>query len=149
MGGIAARTKKGASGVGSNFKLIGAALSAATHGARAMQQAEDIQKAHLEKKQQGEGGGATTTAAAAAAAVHSNGEESKKSETAGTSTKETTASATTNKDTKTTSENHEKKDNNDEDEDFHIDPEAEQKLSETFDASLPAFLNVSFLSLHL
>lgn len=110
LGGIAAGAKKSASGVGSTFKLIGAGFSAATHGAKAMQQAEDLQKAQLEKgTKNGEDAGATST-------------------------------SNTNADT---SSDKEKGSDKTETQEFKMDAEAEAKLSETFDASLPAFLNVS------
>ena len=117
LGGLAARTKAGFSSTGTNFKLIGAALSAATHGARAMQQAEDMQKAAMEKtNDKGEGGEATNA-------------ETK----SGSGTADTSSTTTTNKDA-------DKKDSDKVD----IDPEAAEKLSETFDASLPAFLNFTW-----
>ncbi|CAB9520117.1 protein DnaJ [Seminavis robusta] len=53
LGGFAARTKQSTSALGTNFKLIGAAFSAATHGARAMQEAENLQKATMDKTKEG------------------------------------------------------------------------------------------------
>lgn len=103
LGGIVARTKASSSGVGTNFKLIGAALSAATHGARAMQQAEDMQKAAMGKADT-EGG-------------------------------KTTKDATSADDKTDTEKNFDAE---------NLDPEAAEKLSETFDASLPAFLNFTW-----
>lgn len=113
LGGIVARTKVSGAGLGTNFKLIGAALSAATHGARAMQQAEDMQKA------------------AAAGA------------TAGTATKDATKDAAAGGSSGDKADGgkagNEKKDDME-----NLDPEAAEKLSETFDASLPAFLNFTW-----
>ena len=108
LGGIVARTKVSSAGVGTNFKLIGAALSAATHGARAMQQAEDMQKAAMGKAD-AEGG---------------------------TVAKDATATGDKASDDKSDAK---KKDDME-----NLDPEAAEKLSETFDASLPAFLNFTW-----
>ena len=44
LGGHWARTKSNTSAIGGNFKLLGAGIRAATAGARAMQQAEDMQR---------------------------------------------------------------------------------------------------------
>lgn len=45
LGGHMARTRKKASGFASNVKLLGAGIKAATAGARAMREAEDLQRA--------------------------------------------------------------------------------------------------------
>jgi curved DNA-binding protein CbpA len=100
IGGFAARTKQSTAALGTNFKLVGAALSAATHGAKAMQEAENIQKAAMEKKDGEEG--------------------AEKKDGAGNG--------------KTAKDGAEPK----------VDPAAVEKLSESFDASLPAILNFTW-----
>jgi curved DNA-binding protein CbpA len=98
IGGFAARTKQSTAALGTNFKLIGAALSAATHGAKAMQEAENLQKAAMEKS--GEEGAEKKDGAG-------NGDAANDGEP-------------------------------------KIDAAAAEKLSETFDASLPAILNFTW-----
>jgi X-domain of DnaJ-containing len=94
LGGLAARTKSSTSALGTNFKLIGAAFSA-----RAMQEAENLQRKAMEK---------------GAAAEGAKKEDGKEDDTYG------------------------------EKEGAEIDAEDEKKLSDTFDASLPAFLNFTW-----
>ena len=100
IGGFAARTKQSTAALGSNFKLFGAALSAATHGAKAMQEAENLQKSAMEKKTSEEG-------------AEKKGDVGNEEATK-------------------------------DDAEPSIDPAAAEKLSETFDASLPAILNLTW-----
>jgi hypothetical protein len=48
MGGHLARTKKGASGINNNIKLLGAGIKAASAGSKAMREAETLQKGMTE-----------------------------------------------------------------------------------------------------
>ena len=114
LGGIAAQTKASASAVGTNFKLIGAAFSAATHGARAMAEAEEMQKKAQAKVAGTKAAGAAGAAAAAAADA---------------------AKSTTDK-----QEGDDKDDAAAED----MDEETAEKLAQSFDASLPAILNFTW-----
>jgi len=109
LGGFAARTKSSTSAMGTNFKLIGAAISAATHGARAMKEAENLQNAAHKKEEEAAEGGADSAAKSAETKEEGKGGEGVNGEG-----------------------------------EESIDADAEQKLSETFDASLPAFLNFTW-----
>ena len=53
LSGHVARTRKNASNMGSNFKILGAGIKAAGAGSRAMQEAERMQKEQMEREQNG------------------------------------------------------------------------------------------------
>ena len=66
LGGHLARTQQNLSAIGGNFALIGAGIKAATAGARAMQQAEEMQKAAGERAATSDPNSATSAATTSA-----------------------------------------------------------------------------------